>query len=138
MENTSLRNTILLDSTPESINIVTNYIDEIFAANPGRLSDNYGNIIIAITEAVNNAISHGNKKDPNKKVEINFIQNKSYIHFTVEDEGNGFDYNSVPDPTAPENLEKINGRGIFLMKNLVDKLEFHKEGKKVELIFELK
>ena len=60
------------------------------------------------------------------------------LAFHVKDEGNGFDYDGLPDPTLPENLEKENGRGVFLMKNLADEITFSEEGKKVELIFHLK
>ncbi len=126
---------IVLESNQESINKVTSYVDEIYNASSDKLKDAYGNIIIALTEAVNNAINHGNNNDPEKKVTVCYKKTDKNVSFTVEDEGNGFDYENVPDPTAPENLEKLNGRGIFLMTNLVDDIEFHENGKKIELIF---
>ena len=129
------KKSIQLDSTQESINKVTAYIDEIYSTQNDMLDESYGNIIIALTEAVNNAISHGNKNIPEKKVIVSYIKNKDNISFTVEDEGNGFDFTDIPDPTDPKNIEMLNGRGIFLMKNLADEIEFHNEGKKVELIF---
>ncbi|HIP36784.1 MAG TPA: ATP-binding protein [Crocinitomix sp.] len=97
----------------------------------------YGNILIAVTEAVNNAILHGNKEQINKKVTITVTQenNQTHIVFTVEDEGEGFDFTKLPDPTAIENLEKPDGRGIFLMKNLSDKVEFFNNGSKVSITF---
>jgi serine/threonine-protein kinase RsbW len=95
----------------------------------------YGNIMIAVTESVNNAIRHGNKMDPNKNVRLKLIMNESNINFTIEDEGSGFDYNNLPDPTAPENIEKPGGRGIFLMKHLADEVNFQEEGRIVELSF---
>jgi serine/threonine-protein kinase RsbW len=99
--------------------------------------ENFGNILIAVTEAVNNAIFHGNINDPNKLIQITCSGREHELFFSVEDEGKGFDPSQVPDPTAPENIEKPNGRGIFLMKHLADKVEFKNNGKKVELSFHL-
>jgi len=135
MEKTLITNTIVLDSNQESINKVTSYIDAIYSSSENDISDTYGNVIIAITEAVNNAINHGNKEDPSKKVTVSYKKSNENISFTIEDEGEGFDFENVPDPTDPENLHKLNGRGIFLMKNLVDDIHFHENGKKIELIF---
>lgn len=100
--------------------------------------DNYGNILIAVTEAVNNAINHGNKQDPTKKVhmEVTYLSDRS-LKFTITDEGDGFDYASLPDPTDPENIEKISGRGVFLMQNLADQIDFSEDGKSVEMRFRL-
>jgi serine/threonine-protein kinase RsbW len=90
-----------------------------------------------MTEAVNNAIHHGNRLDPDKKTKVEYDRTDSQIRFIVVDEGPGFDFTNLPDPTAPENLEKPNGRGIFLMKNLADEINFEDDGRKVELIFNL-
>ncbi len=97
--------------------------------------DIYGNIMIAITEAVNNAIKHGNQSDSSKNVSLSLSLNETQIMFRVEDEGIGFDYENLPDPTSPENLEKPGGRGIFLMKHLSDEEEFKDGGRIVELSF---
>jgi len=97
--------------------------------------DIYGNIMIAITEAVNNAIRHGNNSDSSKNVSLSLTLEKSLIKFKVQDEGDGFDYENLPDPTAPENIEKPGGRGIFLMKHLSDEVEFKEGGRIVELSF---
>ncbi|HIA37401.1 MAG TPA: ATP-binding protein [Flavobacteriales bacterium] len=101
--------------------------------------DHYGNILISLTEAVNNAIQHGNKNDPKKNVEIVFDveTNLESFSFTVKDEGDGFDYTTIPDPTAPENIEKISGRGVFLMRNLADKVGFYSEGREIQLNFKI-
>lgn len=99
--------------------------------------DNFGNILIAVTEAVNNAIQHGNKLDGAKNIHISFKSDNNQISFRVQDEGNGFDYTRIPDPTAPENIEKPHGRGIFLMNSLADKVEFADNGKTVTLSFNL-
>ena len=97
--------------------------------------DNYGNILIAVTEAVNNAIIHGNKSNPEKKVKVIVDKITKEVIFSVFDEGGGFDFTNLPDPTAPENLEKPDGRGIFLMRNLADKVEFFDNGTKVCITF---
>jgi serine/threonine-protein kinase RsbW len=102
------------------------------------LSDEvYGNVLVATMEATNNAIIHGNNSDPNKevKIEIKFDNRELKVH--IEDEGKGFDHWSIPDPTAPENVEKINGRGIFLMERLSDEILYLEEGRVVELKFKL-
>ncbi len=97
--------------------------------------DNYGNILIAVTEAVNNAIVHGNNNDPHKKVSVVVDKLEEGVIFSVVDEGKGFDFENLPDPTAPENIEKANGRGIFLMKNLADEVAFDLNGSKVNITF---
>jgi len=135
MEETLIKETLILDSNQDSINKVNAFVDEIFAKQSDKLKDSYGNIIIALTEGVNNAITHGNKLDNSKKVTVHFALLSFGVSFTITDEGTGFDYTQIPDPTASENLEKINGRGIFLMIQLADKIEFRENGKKIELIF---
>jgi serine/threonine-protein kinase RsbW len=97
--------------------------------------DIYGNIMIAVTEAVNNAIKHGNGGNKAKNVFLSLSLHKNLIQFIVKDEGSGFDYQNLPDPTAPENLEKPGGRGIFLMKHLSDEVNFKENGRIVELSF---
>ena len=128
---------IEIPSLPENIRIVESFIDN--AKERFNLNDDiYGNIMIAVTEAVNNAILHGNHKDQKKNVFLQLsFQNDHNILFTIQDQGPGFDYQHLPDPTSPENIEKPGGRGIFLMKNLCDEVKFHEGGKKVELTFYL-
>jgi len=102
------------------------------------LSDElYGNVLVATMEATNNAIIHGNNSDPDKevKIKINFLEKE--LKVLIEDQGKGFDHMNIPDPTAPENLEKINGRGIFLMERLSDEILYMEEGRIVELKFKL-
>ena len=95
----------------------------------------YGNLLIATTEAVNNALKHGNKLDKNKLIDLHFEFSDAEFCVTVIDQGSGFDYENVPDPTLPENIEKPDGRGIFIMKNLSDEVRFEEEGRIVKLTF---
>lgn len=125
---------IQLRSSVEHITEVEDLINVIFE--DYELSpDYYGNMLVALSEAVNNAIVHGNKLDDNKFVDLEFMHKGDEYFFTITDSGRGFDYNHVPDPTSPENIEKPDGRGIFLMKNLADRVTFSDEGRTVELVF---
>lgn len=123
-----------IPSILENIRIIESFIDN--AKEQFQFSDDiYGNILIAVTESVNNAILHGNKEIKEKNVHLTLVVDDSNIYFTVEDEGTGFDYNGLPDPTAPENMETLGGRGIFLIKNLADEVKFHENGRIVALTF---
>lgn len=84
----------------------------------------YYNAVIALTEAVNNAIVHGNKKDMSKAVHITVWVGDTDIILTVRDEGQGFDIHSLPDPLHPDNLLRDGGRGVFLIQQLVDESMF--------------
>jgi len=118
----------------ENVRIVESFIDN--SKTKFNLDDDvYGNIMIAVTEAVKNAIQHGSKEDPNKNVSITLELEESIIKFIIEDSGVGFDYNNIPDPTEPENIESPGGRGIFIMNHLSDEVEFKEKGRVVELSF---
>ena len=123
-----------IPSIPDNIRIVESFVDN--AKEQFDISDDlYGNIMVSLTESVNNAIIHGNQSDESKNVNLTLEIIANELVFTVKDQGNGFDYAELPDPTSPENLEKIGGRGIFLMKHLCDDVKFHDNGKTVELHF---
>jgi serine/threonine-protein kinase RsbW len=125
---------IQIPSLPENIRIVESFIDNV--KDQFKIDDDiYGNIMVAVTESVNNAIRHGNNLDKNKSVVLSVLAEETQLKFTIEDEGKGFNPDHLPDPTAPENLDKLGGRGIFLMKHLSDKVSFSKEGRCVELTF---
>ena len=125
---------IRFSSAYESLSQVEKMVEEVCDEN--HISeDNYGNILVAVTEAVNNAIQHGNKFDPTKEIEVEYEKRNQELVFRITDQGLGFDYTSIPDPTDPQNLEKINGRGVFLMRNLADKVNFFENGRIVELCF---
>ncbi|RLD35946.1 MAG: ATP-binding protein [Bacteroidetes bacterium] len=123
-------------SVPDNLRIVEKLIDDISAKHEFE-SDMYGKVLVACVEAVNNSIIHGNKSNPDKKVKVVVKSSKDKLYITVEDEGPGFNFENIPDPTAPENIENINGRGVFLMSHLSDEVKFHNDGSKVELVFNL-
>lgn len=125
---------IQVPSLMENIRMIESFIDN--AKERFHLDDDiYGNIMIAVTEAVNNAIKHGNDSNKSKNVFLSLSLDDSMIKFIIKDEGHGFDYQNLPDPTSPENLEKPGGRGIFLMKHLSDEVDFKDDGRTVELSF---
>ena len=119
-----------------NLRLVEKAIDEL--SMELELSDEiYGNVLVATMEATNNAIIHGNNSDPEKIVKIEMLMDKKELKVHIEDQGQGFDYSTVPDPTAPENLEKINGRGIFLMERLSDEIVYLEKGRIVVLKFRI-
>ena len=131
-----MERTLTIDSKIENLRLVEKFIDNISAEM--QLSNQiYGNLMITVLEAANNAIVHGNKLEQNKKVNILLKKEPDFIEIYIKDEGNGFDYENVPDPTAPENIEKITGRGLFLMRKLSDGLELFDNGAKIKIIFKL-
>lgn len=125
---------ISIPSLIENIQVIESFIDnakEDFAIN----DDMYGNIMISVTECISNAIVHGNKNDPQKMVHLELQTTADLLLCIVEDEGSGFDFSMLPDPTEPENIENTGGRGIFLMRNLSDEVKFELGGKKTLLSF---
>lgn len=135
-DNTSLY-TLQLPSRIDSITLMENFIDEL-SLKYGFSDEIYANVLTCLSEAVINGIVHGNRQDPDKKVYINLevIEDKRLI-FTISDEGQGFDFNNLPDPTAPENLENLTGRGVFIIKKLADQCIFNSKGNELELHFKI-
>lgn len=99
--------------------------------------ERYADILISLTEAVNNAIIHGNKYDETKNVHIDYIEASHGMTFCVTDEGLGFNPGRVPDPTCEENIDCCGGRGVYIMKALSDKISFKNHGRSVEMYFAL-
>lgn len=131
-----MKKDIEISSSRENLRVLENVIDELSIEL--NLSDEvYGNILVATMEATSNAIVHGNKSDPEKRVNVCIVKNNGDLLIRITDQGKGFDYGSVPDPTSPENIEKINGRGLFLMRRLADDICFENQGSEVELKFRI-
>jgi len=128
--------TLQLPSKQESITLLENLIEEI--ADKHKVSeDTFANMMTCLSEAVINAIIHGNKLDANKKVIVNADVEGKRIVWTVTDEGDGFDYNNLADPTAPENIENLTGRGVFIIKHLADQYIYNSKGNEIELHFKI-
>lgn len=124
----------ILPSTIETLAKVEQIIEDI-RTDHSIPEEIYGNILVSISEAVNNAIKHGNKYNPDKEIDFSFdTTDKEYI-FSIKDEGEGFDFTNTPDPTHPDNIDKVDGRGIFIMQNLSDTIEFEEEGRIVKISF---
>ncbi len=123
-----------IGSIMTNLRIIENAVDEITNA-VGVNQDNYGKILVATLEAVNNAITHGNKANPQKMVDVEITFDKNEMKITVTDEGPGFNPASIPDPTLPENIEELSGRGVFLMKKLADSISFNEKGNSVTMNF---
>lgn len=132
-----MKTSLNLASSSDSLTIVEKKIDEITKESKVN-EDLYGNLLIAVTEGVNNAIHHGNKSNPEKNVQIDIeINEENQLVFSIKDEGEGFNPDALPDPTDPANIEKPHGRGVFLMQQLSDEIEFEEEGRQVILKFAL-
>ena len=97
----------------------------------------YPNILISLTEAVNNAMQHGNRFDDNKNILVSCREKPHRIQLTISDEGSGFDPKKIPDPTAADHIEIEGGRGVYLMKQLTDEMHFHDHGRTVELVWRI-
>ncbi len=135
MSNTTVIERLVIPSDLSNVSLVESLIDKV-CAELNINEDIYGNVLIAVTEAVNNAIIHGNSFNHDKSVVVEVNQDDESFTFRVTDEGAGFDYMNLPDPTAPENIEKENGRGIFLIQNLSDCLDFEENGKVAVITFD--
>ncbi len=132
-----MKTELTINSKIEELRKVEKFVDEI-SAKCNLNSEIYGNVLIATLEGANNAIVHGNKLKEELLVKIvaETIDEK-VLKISIQDQGNGFDYNNIPDPTAPENIENVSGRGIFLMKKLSDNVEFLNNGSTVIVYFNL-
>lgn len=127
---------LTISSNPNNILEVESYLKKLdfdfrFDA------EKYADILISLTEAVNNAIIHGNKSDESKNVHILVKEKPNGVSFCVTDEGAGFNPTRVPDPTCSDKIECCGGRGVHIMKALADDISFEENGRKVEMYFDL-
>lgn len=128
--------TLQLPSRPASIIQLESLIENI-ADKHQVADDTFANMMTCLSEAVINAMVHGNQLDTDKLVIVNAEVDQRRIVWTVTDEGEGFSPNQLPDPTAPENLEALTGRGVFIMKQLADQCIFNDRGNEIELHFKI-
>lgn len=94
-------------------------------------------VMLALNEAVTNAIIHGNKENPDKKVTVTASTSGNSLHITVEDEGEGFDPKELPNPLEKENLLNTGGRGVYLIQEYTDETNYEKGGSKLIMKFQL-
>lgn len=124
-------------SNPRNVAQIVPFLEEALSSYK-ITDDKYGEILVSLTEAVANAIIHGNCNDETKTVEVECRTKQNEVAFRVSDEGCGFDPNAIPDPTCTENILTLGGRGVFLMRELCDKLQFHNNGRTVEMRFKIR
>jgi serine/threonine-protein kinase RsbW len=126
-----------LPSNSESVAVLENFVDDL--VEKMQIGDDvYANLMTCINEAITNAIYHGNKQSAEKKVFVNLeIINNKRLVFTIADEGEGFDFTNIPDPTDQNNLEKLTGRGVYIMKRLADQCIYNSKGNELELHFKI-
>ncbi len=111
-------------------------MEEIFTES--RLNMNYFNrVFLGISEAVSNSIVHGNCLDKSKRVFIRVVYTENKLHIEIKDEGDGFIAESIADPTTIENLKKENGRGIFILQQIADEVNYFDGGSKVLIKYTL-
>jgi len=128
---------LVIASKSENILLVENFVEQLQEEYRVK-EDVYGNIVIAVTEAVNNGIMHGNKENPDKSVSISArLLNPFLLTITVQDEGNGFNVDNLPDPTLPENILSDTGRGVYIIKEICDNVEYSRNGTTVTMQFNI-
>jgi serine/threonine-protein kinase RsbW len=103
-------------------------------AKMGVISPEASNLFVALDEAFVNAVKHGNKSDPTKLIRVGAELSPKEASFTIEDEGEGFDVETIPDPRDPANLFKSSGRGVLLIYNIMDEVEYNAQGNRVKMV----
>jgi len=131
-----LHTNLTFPSDPQNLSKVEPFVHDV-ATRYNLPPDTRGNILVSLTEAVTNAVLHGNQGDCRKKVSICLSCRQDALSISVTDEGPGFDPNSIPDPTLPDRLECCGGRGLFLMRHLSDECCFERGGRTVKMRFKI-
>jgi serine/threonine-protein kinase RsbW len=122
-----------LPSDLSLMNGVLHYLIERVAA-LGVIKADSSNLFIALDEAFVNAVKHGNRSDPHKLVRITADLSAKEARFTIEDEGEGFNVKEIPDPLDPSNLFKTSGRGVLLIYNIMDEVEYNERGNSLTMV----
>src|ERR1700730_19121548 len=117
-------------SLPSEVTAISPFVDKLMLLlrNCGCVPEGVSDVEIALREALANAIIHGNREDRRKYVHVTCRCEPDEVSIAVKDEGKGFDINNVPDPTAPENIGSTHGRGIHVMKALIDEIRIEEGG----------
>lgn len=132
-----LLQTLTLKSSFEEIEKVERLLNDL-QSELGFNDEFYARLMLAVSEAATNGIVHGNQLDESKSVEISAFRDGDLLIFETLDQGEGFDPETLPDPLAKENLMKTSGRGVFLMEEYADEVEYSDSGTKLSLKFKLK
>src|ERR1700757_4631340 len=113
-------------SLPSEVAAISPFVDKLMRLirKCGHAPEGETDVEIALREALANAIIHGNHENPEKHVHVHCRFKRDEVSITVKDEGRGFDINKIPDPTAPPTIGSVHGRGIYLMKTLMDDVRF--------------
>lgn len=122
---------------PNDISAIETTVERaVHCCTPARLARNrlMFNFRVGLTEALSNAILYGNGGDPQKRVRVELRVRSGEVRARVTDEGSGFDPDTVPDPRLPENIPRPDGRGIFLMRALMDEVHYNELGNSVTLV----
>ncbi len=128
---------LILKSQPQQVAKVEPYLRRINRL--ARLNkEQFNKLLVVTTEAVNNGILHGNKQDTEKHVTLTCDVEKEKLIIHIHDEGPGFDVESLPDPLAQENLFREHGRGVFLMRSLMDSVSFKRNDEGSDVVMTLK
>jgi serine/threonine-protein kinase RsbW len=120
-------------SYPQNIESLFAKIIETASLPKGVCRDDIFAIELSFAEAVSNALIHGNLRSPQKKVRIEFGYNDGVFEMIITDQGEGFNKSNIPDPTDQQNLAKDTGRGLLLMENYMDKVEYNKKGNQIRM-----
>jgi len=123
------------EKLPSRLELIPSFVNKLLEKlKPLLLEKDVFNIKLSLEEALVNAVKHGNKLRADLFVEVIAEAEDGVLRIKVKDQGEGFDFNNLPNPTQNDNLQKTSGRGIFLIRNLMDKVEFFDCGKGVEMI----
>ena len=126
----------LRNSLASHVDIISPFVDQLirFISKFREADGNNFDIELALREALVNAIVHGNQEDPRKRVNVKCrCATDGAVSITIEDEGHGFEPDAVPDPTAPDTRLRTHGRGVYLMRTLMDEVDFEQGGSVVHM-----
>jgi len=128
---------LVIKSDKNEIRKTEEFLRDFFKKN-NLAEDNFNRVFLCLSEAVMNSIYHGNQNDERKQISIQAGCNNEMINIEINDEGDGFDYNNLENPTEAKNLKKESGRGIHIIKSLTNELEFKEKGKCIQFKIECK
>ncbi len=127
---------IIQERIPSSVEALTEFIVRFYETlkTLALTEDDLFHIKLSLEEALVNAARHGNKLNAALFVDVSISVNSDKIEITVRDEGRGFDHEHLPDPTLAENLQKTHGRGVYLMRKLMDEVRYFDAGRAVRVV----